>query len=40
MLMAVSQVTSFSAFYKGDPYTGSREEELKKKNKELEDRRR
>lgn len=34
------QVTSFSNFYKGDPYTGSREEEMKKKNKEIDDLRR
>ena len=29
------QVTSFSNFYSGDPYIGTRAEEIKKKNDEI-----
>jgi hypothetical protein len=31
----LAQVTSFSNFYSGDPYIGTREKELKTKNEEI-----
>ena len=31
------QVQSFGLMYKGDPYLGGREAEIKRKNKEIED---
>ena len=36
-LAICSQVTSFTNFYKGDPYISSREEDIKKKNREIEE---
>ena len=34
-VLAAAQVTSFSNFYSGDPYIGTRVDELKKKNDEI-----